>query len=80
MNVEQIVCLEIDDISSLFSNTSTTLSKFLDIPINTNYARYLIQLRNPFNKNIQLSDIVLFKDDNDVFTAEQTNIHNTPQI
>ena len=70
--------LEIDDISSLFSNTSTSLSKFLDLPINTNFARYLIQLRNPNNKNVQLSDIVLFKDDNDVFTAEQTNIHNTP--
>ena len=70
--------IEIDDISSLFSNTSTSLSKFLDLPINTNFARYLIQLRNPNNKNVQLSDIVLFKDDNDVFTAEQTNIHNTP--
>ncbi len=69
--------LEIDDISPLFSNTSTTLSKFLDIPINTNYAKYLIQVRNPFNKNIQLSDIVLFKDENDVFTAEKTSVHNT---
>ena len=64
--------LEIDDISSLFSNTSVTLSKFLDIPINTNYARYLIQLRNPNNKKVQLSDMVLFKDADDVFTAEQT--------
>ena len=69
--------LEIDDISPLFSNTSTTLTKFLDIPINTNYAKYLIQVRNPFNKNVQLSDIVLFKDENDVFTAEKTSIHNT---
>ena len=70
--------LEIDDISNLFSNTSVTLSKFLDIPINTNFAKYLIQVRNPNNKNIQLSDIVLLKDDNDVFTAEQTKVHNTP--
>ena len=70
--------LEIDDISSLFSNTSTSLTKFLDIPINTNYAKYLIQLRNPNTKDVQLSDVVLFKDVNDVFTAEQTNIHNTP--
>ena len=64
--------LEIDDISSLFSNTSTTLSKFLNIPINTNYARYLIQLRNPNNNYIQLSDIVLFIDEDDIFTATQT--------
>ena len=64
--------LEIDDISPLFSNTSTSLSKFLDLPINTNYARYLIQLRNPNNKKVQLSDMVLFKDADDVFTAEQT--------
>ena len=69
--------LEIDDISPLFSNTSTTLTKFFDIPINTNYAKYLIQVRNPFNKNVQLSDIVLFKDENDVFTAENTSVHNT---
>ncbi len=70
--------LEIDDISPLFSNTSTSLTKFLDIPINTNYAKYLIQLRNPNTKDVQLSDVVLFKDVDDVFTAEQTNIHNTP--
>ena len=42
------------------------------------YARILVQIRNPNNKNTQLSDIVLFKDTDDVFTAEQTKIHNTP--
>ena len=69
--------IEIDDISLLFSNSSTTLTKFLDIPINTNYARYLIQLRNPFNKKTQISDVILLKDDNDIFTAEQTNLHTS---
>ena len=70
--------LEIDDISSLFSNTSVSLNKFLDLSLNSEYARLLVQIRNPNNKNTQLSDLVLFKDTNDVFTAEQTKIHNTP--
>ena len=70
--------LEIDNISSLFSNTSVSLNKFLDLSLNSEYARLLVQIRNPNNKNTQLSDLVLFKDTNDVFTAEQTKIHNTP--
>ena len=70
--------LEIDDISGLFSNTSTSLNQFLDLSINAEYVRFLVQIRNPNNKNTQLSDIVLFKDANDVFTAEQAKIHNTP--
>ena len=70
--------LEIDDISRLFSNTASTLSQFLDLSINTRYATFLIQVRNPNNSNTQLSDIILYKDDNDVFTAERAKIHTTP--
>ena len=70
--------LEIDDISRLFSNTASTLSQFLDLSINTRYATFLIQVRNPNNNNTQLSDIILYKDDNDVFTAERAKIHTTP--
>ena len=69
--------LEIDDISRLFSNTATTLSKFLDLSINTRYATFLIQTRNPNNKNTQISDVILYKDDLDVFTAERSKIHTT---
>ena len=70
--------LEIDDISRLFSNTASTLSQFLDLAINTRYATFLIQVRNPNNNNTQISDIILYKDDTDVFTAERAKIHTTP--
>ncbi len=70
--------LEIDDISRLFSNTASTLSQFLDLSINPRYATFLIQVRNPNNNNTQLSDIILYKDDSDVFTAERAKIHTTP--
>ena len=70
--------LEIDDISRLFSNTASTLNQFLDLSINTRYATFLIQTRNPSNNNTQISDIILYKDDNDVFTAERAKIHTTP--
>ena len=70
--------LEIDDISRLFSNTASTLTEFLDLAINTRYATFLIQTRNPNNNNTQISDIILYKDDTDVFTAERAKIHTTP--
>ena len=70
--------LEIDDISGLFSNTASSLSEFLDLSINTRYATFLVQVINPNNNNTQLSDIILYKDDTDVFTAERAKIHTTP--
>ncbi len=69
--------LEIDDISGLFSNTASTLSQFLDLSINTRYATFLIQVRDPNTGNVQISDIILYKDDEDVFTAERAKIHTT---
>ena len=70
--------LEIDDISRLFSNTASTLTEFLDLSINARYSTFLIQVRNPSNNNTQISDIILYKDDSDVFTAERSKIHTTP--
>ena len=69
--------LEIDDISRLFSNTASSLTQFLDLSINTRYATFLVQARNPNNNKTQLSDIILYKDDTDVFTAERAKIHTS---
>ena len=70
--------LEIDNISSLFSNTAQSLLQFLDLSINTRYATFLVQVKNPNNNNTQLSDLVLYKDVDDVFIAEKARIHTTP--
>jgi len=70
--------LEIDDISRLFSNTASSLTQFLDLSVNTRYATFLIQARNPNNNNTQISDIILYKDDTNVFTAERSKNHTTP--
>ena len=70
--------LGIDDISVLFTNTAQSLNQFLDLPINAGYATFLVQLINPNNNNTQLSDIILYKDVNNVFTAEREKIHTTP--
>ena len=51
---------------------------FLDLSINARYATFLIQIINPNNNNTQISDIILYKDDNDVFTAERLKLHTTP--
>ena len=70
--------LEIDDISTLFKSTATTLTQFLDLSINARYATFLVQIRDPNTGNTQISDIVLFKDSSNIFTAERSKIHTTP--
>ncbi len=67
--------IEIDDFSSLFSNVGSSLFQYLDLSINTQYATFLIQAKNPGNKATQLTDIVLYKDDNDIFTVERSKIY-----
>jgi hypothetical protein len=70
--------LEIDDISALFKSTATTLTQFLDLSINARYATFLVQIRDPNTGNTQISDIILFKDSLNIFTAERSKIHTTP--
>ena len=70
--------LEIDDISTLFKSTATTLTQFLDLSINARYATFLVQIRDPNTGNTQISDIILFKDSSNIFTAERAKIHTTP--
>ena len=69
--------LEIDDISALFKSTATTLTQFLDLSINARYATFLVQIRDPNTGNTQISDIILFKDSLNIFTAERSKIHTT---
>ena len=66
--------LDIDDISSLFSNTNSTQSNRIDIPINDNYESFLIQTKNPSTEELQLDEVVVFKDNSDTFTFEKNNI------
>ena len=69
--------LEIDDISTLFKSTATTLTQFLDLSINARYATFLVQIRDPNTGNTQISDIILYKDDLNIFTAERAKIHTS---
>jgi len=70
--------LEIDNISPLFSNSEATLDPYVELPLDDDYANFLVQVRDPNTGNIQISDIVLFKDENDVFTFERSKVHSTP--
>ena len=70
--------LEIDNISPLFSNSEATLDPYAELPLDDDYANFLVQVRDPNTGNIQISDIVLFKDENDVFTIERAKVHSTP--
>ena len=70
--------LEIDDISSLFKSTATTLTQFLDLSINARYATFLVQIKDPNTGNTQISDIIIFKDDLNMYTAERAKVHTTP--
>ena len=69
--------LEIDDISSLFKSTATTLTQFLDLSINARYATFLVQIRDPNTGNTKISDIILFKDSLNIFIVERSKINKT---
>ena len=66
--------IDIDDISSLFSNTNSTLNNRIDIDINENYESFLLQTKNPSTNEIQIDEVVVFKDNTDTFTFEKNNI------
>ena len=71
--------LTIDDISSQFSNSLSSLNGYVDLSLDDEYSRFLVQIKNPNNDDVQLTELVLFKDSNDVFTFEKSNIYNTSQ-
>ena len=66
--------LDIDDISSRFSNTDSTQNNRVELPINDDYESFLIQSINPSTNEIQIDEVIVFKDNNDTFTFERNNI------
>ena len=66
--------IDIDDISSQFSNTNSTLNGRFDTEIIENYESFLVQTRNPLTNEIQLDEVVVFKDNTDVFTFEKNRL------
>jgi len=69
--------LEIDDISKLFKSTATSLTQFLELSINARYVTFLVQVRDPNTGNTQISDLILFKDSLNMYTAERAKVHTT---
>lgn len=75
--------LEIDDISSQFSNSDKELdktSKITSIESNKKYEKYLIQVSNDDYSQLQFTELVILVDNNDIFTLEKASISNTEQI
>ena len=66
--------LDIDDISSQFSNTNSTQDGKVRLPINDDYESFLIQTKNPATTEIQVDEVVVFKDSTDTFTFERNNL------
>lgn len=42
------------------------------------YATFLVQIKDPNTGNTQISDIIIFKDDLNMYTAERSKVHTTP--
>ena len=66
--------LDIDDISSLFSNTDSTQNNRIQLAINDDYESFLVQSKNPTTNEIQIDEVVVFKDSLDTFTFERNNL------
>ena len=66
--------LDIDDISSRFSNTDSTQNNRVELPINDDYESFLIQSKNPSTDEIQIDEVIVFKDSSDTFTFERNNL------
>ena len=71
--------LKIDDISSQFSNSSSSLNQYVDLFIGEQYSRFLTQIKNPNNNDTQVVELVVLKDSENIFTFEKSNVFNTSQ-
>ena len=71
--------LKIDDISSQFSNSLSSLNEYSDLSIDEQYSRFIVQIKNPNNNDLQVSELVLLKDSNNAFTFEKSKLYNTSQ-
>ena len=69
--------LQIDDISNEFSNNNATLNGTVSVPVSEDFARFFVQSRNPANNEIQVNEIIVFKDSTDTFTFEKFNLNTS---
>ena len=71
--------LEIDDISSEFSSSDSTINNFanlLSISPLQKHNRYLIQITNNDYTKIQFTEVVVINSDTNVYTLEKSSITN----
>ena len=71
--------LAIDDISEEFSSSDGQLQGFsniLNITPSDKYNRYLVQITNNDNSEIQFTEIIVVTDDDNVYTLEKSSISN----
>ncbi len=66
--------IEIDDISSQFSNAESTNNNRIDIPITEDYTSYVVQTKNISTNEVRLDEVVVFKDSTDTFTFEKNSL------
>ena len=71
--------LKIDDISSQFSNSQSSLNQYVDLAIAEEYSRFLVQIINPNNDEIQVTELVFYNDSTDTFTFEKSSLFNSAQ-
>ena len=71
--------LKIDDISSQFSNSQSSLNQYVDLAIAEEYSRFLVQIINPNNDEVQVTELVFYNDSIDTFTFEKSSIFNSAQ-
>ena len=46
----------------------------VELPINDDYESFLIQTKNPATSEIQIDEVIVFKDSSDTFTFERNNL------
>ena len=71
--------LEIDDISSQFSNSLNLSVQSNEVEIDNDYSQFLIQIKSPITDDTQLTELTVFRDVNDIFTLERGSNFNTSQ-
>jgi len=77
--------LNVDDISTRFSNKEDLRNGYVDISEfypNEGYSRFLIQIRNPnpspiYLNQTQISEVIVLTDSENIFTLEKTHLSNT---
>tara|TARA_B100000965_G_scaffold190967_1_gene159409 strand:+ start:8686 stop:21657 length:12972 start_codon:yes stop_codon:yes gene_type:complete len=69
--------LTVDNIRDLFSNADANLTGRIDVPLDADFARFLVQTRNIITGEIQLDEVVVLTDTTDTFTIEKNSIVST---